>query len=140
MLTSTEHISESYHNQCHELEGRITRCVQGCLEDLEVSDIMTTDVISVRPDDSVYSAMDLMVARSVSGLPVTGACCRLLRAVHARETSAPPSPPPAHATARLVVRGSRHQEGSSWFRSHLIAFCKLRDDRLDATQIGWQAM
>ena len=110
MLTSTEHISESYHNQCHELEGRIARCVQGCLEDLEVSDIMTTDVISVRPDDSVYSAMDLMVARSVSGLPVTGACCRLLRAVHARETSAPPSPPPAHAhsapcCARLEASG-----------------------------------
>ena len=47
-------------------------CVQGCLEDLEVSDIMTTDVITVRPEDSVYSAMDLMVAKSVSGLPVTG--------------------------------------------------------------------
>ena len=33
---------------------------------------MTTDIITVRPDDSVYSAMDLMVEKNVSGLPVTG--------------------------------------------------------------------
>ena len=50
----------------------IATLTQGCLEDLEVRDIMTTDIISVRPEDSVYSAMDLMVAKSVSGLPVTG--------------------------------------------------------------------
>ncbi len=63
----------------------IRRCpcigTQGCLEDLEVADIMTTDVIAVRPHDSVYNAMDIMVARSVSGLPVTGTslCTMLLQ-------------------------------------------------------------
>ncbi len=44
-----------------------------------MADIMTTDVIAVRPHDSVYNAMDIMVARSVSGLPVTGtSLCRML--------------------------------------------------------------
>lgn len=46
---------------------------QGCLEDLEVADIMTSPAISVRPTDSVYSAMDLMVEKNISGIPVVGA-------------------------------------------------------------------
>ncbi len=46
--------------------------MQGCLEDLEVSDIMTSPPISVSPGDSVYSAMDLMVEKNISGIPVVG--------------------------------------------------------------------
>lgn len=43
---------------------------QGCLEDLEVADIMTSPALSVSPGDSVYSAMDLMVEKHISGIPV----------------------------------------------------------------------
>lgn len=43
---------------------------QGCLEDLEVSDIMTSPAISLLSEASVFSAMDLMVEKNISGIPV----------------------------------------------------------------------
>lgn len=35
-----------------------------------IKDIMTTDVVTVTPDTTIYEALDLLIQRNVSGIPV----------------------------------------------------------------------
>ena len=44
----------------------------------KIKDLMSTDVISVEPDDSVEKAIKLMIKHRLSGLPVTDSSGRLL--------------------------------------------------------------
>ncbi len=44
----------------------------------KIKDLMSTDVISVEPDDSVEKAIKLMIKHRLSGLPVTDSTGRLL--------------------------------------------------------------
>jgi CBS domain len=46
--------------------------LQGCLEDLNVGDVMTSPVLSISPEKSIFHAMEILVERNISGLPVVG--------------------------------------------------------------------
>ena len=88
---------------------------------------MTTDVIAVRPHDSVYNAMDIMVARSVSGLPVTGTSSWRMLLMFQRHVEPHklvlmlrlfveiPHQPAANAASRSNCGRTRHQLASRRF-------------------------
>jgi len=69
---------------------------------MKVIDIMTSDVITVSPDTSVYEAADLLLGRRISALPVLNADGRLIGII---------------SESDLMRRGEiRSEKRSTWWR------------------------